>query len=200
MISKQGNISKVAIWKQAPITYIFKTQNYNLYISFKGTPTNSKRWCHSLRYKVEWNSFALMVQCCPWLTFRNAWIIIFCWLAWWLPTVIQQNKYLLSNSVETISQNYLGSYQYYLTFDSLKFMSSWRYKLKTEFCPLNSTTSHRSLEVMTVAFFPQLVSQAVGGNGPGLEGSILEETLQPNPRLTAKSTGRENNGGLPRWY
>lgn len=79
-------------------------------------------------------------------------------------------------------------------------MSSWRYKLKTEFCPLNSTTSHRSLEVMTVAFFPELVSQAVGGNGPGLEGSILEETLQPNPRLTAKSTGRENNGGLPRWY
>ena len=51
-----------------------------------------------------------------------------------------------------------------------------------------------------MAFFPELVSQAEGGNGPGLEGSILEETLQPNPRLTAKSKGRENNGGLPRWY
>jgi len=53
---------------------------------------------------------------------------------------------------------------------------------------------------MTVAFFPELVSQAVGGNGPELEGSILEETLQPNHRLTAKSKGRENNGGFPGWH
>ena len=50
---------------------------------------------------------------------------------------------------------------------------------------------------MTVAFLPELVSQSVGGNGPELEGSILEETLQPNHRLTAKSKGRENNGVFP---